>query len=81
MKPNITITVSWIKNLYMRRAALIISLPFCALLALGQAAILWLLMAVAVVTVEPIRRLLEVADVLRGLAPTFKEQWIAKEPS
>jgi hypothetical protein len=77
-QPSFTITVSWIKNTYLRRAALLATLPFCLVIALGQATIIWLLVVLTALVAEPLGRLFEVGCVMRALAPTFKEQWRKK---
>lgn len=72
-QPTIVVTVSWIKNVYLRRIAMIASLPFVALIAVGQGALL----AVLVIAIEPFRRAVEVVAVLCEMVPSFKEQWKA----
>lgn len=69
----IQVTVSWIKNTWLRRLALVVSLPCILVIVSGQAAIRGLL----VMACEPIRRALEVWCVLSEVWPTFREQWAA----
>lgn len=70
----ILITVSSIKNVYLRRTALVASLPLILLFSLTQAAFLTLALCV----LEPFRRLYQVAHVMVGLVPSFKNQWRRK---
>lgn len=70
----IMITVSCIKNVHLRRVALVASLPLILLFSLTQAAFLTLALCV----VEPFRRLHQVAHVMAALAPSFKNQWRRK---